>query len=130
MPYPIVTLSRPVTVSRITVSLIVGKHAGASAAMPLRTTSPKKLLAIVALFVPPTGSNLFKGLTSVGESNGVIRCRLIAPDDHVDIERIELYAAARSSGVLGGAQSGSGAEKGVENNFASKVPVVEREVAR
>jgi hypothetical protein len=67
-------------------------------------------LAIVAHFVPPTGSNLFKGLVSVGESNGITRGRLIAPDNHVDIERIEFNAAARSSGVLGGEQSGSGAE--------------------
>jgi hypothetical protein len=61
----------------------------------------------------------FEGRASVSESNGVTRCRLIAPDDDIDIERIELDPAAHPPGTLGGEQSGPGAEEGIENNFTT-----------
>jgi hypothetical protein len=67
----------------------------------------------------PTIGEFFEGLTRVGESNEVTRCGLIAPDDDVDIERIELDPAAHAPGVLGSYQSRPGAEEGVENNFTT-----------
>jgi hypothetical protein len=72
---------------------------------------------IIALFVPPAGSQLFKWLTSVRDGNGCTCCRLVPPDDDVDINRIKLNAAVRSSSVLAGKQSRPGAEERVENNL-------------
>src|SRR6516164_6605684 len=63
---------------------------------------PHGLLASVAAFVTPAGRDRCERLTSVGEDNGCARCRLIAPDDDVDVERIELDAIAHPPGILGG----------------------------
>jgi hypothetical protein len=49
--------------------------------------------ATPALGVTPAGRNRCEGLTRVGEDSGCARCCLIAPDNLVDVERIELDAA-------------------------------------
>src|SRR5262249_27890355 len=49
----------------------------------------------------PAGRNRCEGLTCVGEDSGCACCRLIAPDGEVDVERIELDAAAHPPGILG-----------------------------
>jgi len=54
------------------------------------------------LVVTPAGRNVFEGLTSVRQSNGCAGRRLIAADNDVNIERIELHAAAYPSSILGG----------------------------
>jgi len=77
------------------------------------------LLASVAFFVTPAARDRCEGLTRVGEDNGCARCRLIASDDDIDLERIELDAATHPSGTLGGYQGRPGAEEGVENNIAT-----------
>ena len=59
------------------------------------------------------------GSPRVREDNGFARCRLIAPDDYVDVERIELDAAAHPPGVLGSHKGRPRAEEGVENNLAT-----------
>jgi hypothetical protein len=69
---------------------------------------PQELLASVAVLVAPAGLNRCEGLTSVGEDSGCVCCRLIAPDDDVDVERIELDAAAHPAGTLGGYQGRPG----------------------
>jgi hypothetical protein len=54
---------------------------------------PERLLASVAFVVTPAGRNRCEGLARVGEDSGCARCCLIAPDNLVDVERIELDAA-------------------------------------
>ena len=78
-----------------------------------------RLLASDAFFVTPAGRNRCERLTSVGEDNGCARCRLIASDDDVDVERIELDTAAHPPGILGRHKGRPRAEEGVENNLAT-----------
>ena len=72
-----------------------------------------KLLAdtqILALLLPPvvdrlvtsSGRYLFEGFVRVGENDVCPRCRLIAPNDDIDIEWIELDTAAYPTGIFGG----------------------------
>ena len=63
---------------------------------------PQKLVAFVALVVMPAGRYLFEGLARVGENNGSARFRLIALDNDIDVEWIELDAAAHPPGILRG----------------------------
>jgi len=53
-------------------------------------TTALALLIVSNFFVAPSGRDDCEGLTRVGEDRGLARCRLIAPDDDVDIEGIEL----------------------------------------
>jgi hypothetical protein len=76
-------------------------------------------VTFVALVVTPAGRYLFEGLARVGENNGSARFRLIASDNDIDVEWIELDAAAHPPGILGGDESRPGAEEGVENNLAT-----------
>ena len=55
----------------------------------------------IAVFIPPAARDRCEGLTRVGEDNGCARCCLIAPDDDVDVEWIELDTAAHPPGILG-----------------------------
>jgi hypothetical protein len=50
----------------------------------------------------------------------------VAPDNDVDMDRIELDRAARPPSVLDGEQSRPGAEEWVENNFRGAVSALER----
>jgi hypothetical protein len=85
-----------------------------------------RLVAFVTLVVTSAGRYLFEGLAGVGENNNSAGCRLIAPDDDIDVEWIELDAAAHPPGILGGDKSRPGAEEGVENNFATVCQVDQR----
>jgi hypothetical protein len=73
---------------------------------------PQKLVAFVALVVTPAGRYLFEGLARVAENSGGARFRLIAPDNDIDVEWIELDATAHPTGILGGDQSRPGSEEG------------------
>src|SRR5258705_10635105 len=77
------------------------------------------LVAFVTLVVTPAGRYLFEGLARVGENNGSARFRLIASDNDIDVEWIQLDAAAHPPGILGGDESRPGAEARVENNIAN-----------
>src|ERR1700738_5624214 len=87
---------------------------------------PQKLVAFVALVVTPAGRSLFEGLARIGENNGSARFRLIASDNDIDVEWIELDAAAHSPCILGGDESRPGAEEGVEHNLATVCQVDQR----
>ena len=56
---------------------------------------PQKLVAFVALVVTPAGCYLSEGLARVGENNGSARFRLIASDNDIDVEWIELDTRGR-----------------------------------
>src|SRR6476620_6707457 len=87
---------------------------------------PQKLVAFVALVVTPAGCYLFEGLARVGENNGSARFGLIASDNDIDVEWIELDAAAHPPGILRGDESRPGAKEGVENNLATVCQVDQR----
>jgi hypothetical protein len=94
--------------------------------LPLVNVFPQKLAAFVALVVTPAGCYLFEGLARVGENNGSARFRLIASDNDIDVEWIELDAAAHPPGILRGDESRPGAKEGVENNLATVCQVDQR----
>ena len=72
------------------------------------------------------GRYLFEGLASVGENYGYACCRLITPNDDIDLEWIELNAAAHPTGILGGDQGRPGVEEGIENNLTTVCQVDQR----
>src|SRR5262249_20201973 len=78
------------------------------------------------LVMTPAGRYLFEGRASVGENNGCARFRLIASNNDVDVEWIELDAAAHPSSILGSDQGRPRAEKRVENNLATVCQVDQR----
>src|ERR1700738_4843583 len=86
---------------------------------------PQKLVTFVALVVTPAGRYLFEGLARVGENNGSARFRLIASDNDIDVEWIELDAAAHPPGILGGDGGRSGAGEGIGENLPPVFQVVQ-----
>src|ERR1043165_8569553 len=59
----------------------------------------------------PTRDSVDRGLAGKG---------LPAPDNGVDVNRVELDAVADSSGALGGDQSGSASQEAVENYISPR----------
>ena len=92
---------------------------GASGSQRVRKSFPARILASVVAFVTPAARDRCEGLSRVGEDNGCARCCLIAPDDDVDVEWIELDTAAHPPGILGSHKCRPRAEEGVENNLAT-----------
>src|SRR5258706_2097287 len=66
---------------------------------------PQKLVAFVALVVTTAGRYLFDGLARVGENNGSARFRLIASDNDIDVERIQVDALGHTPRALADAES-------------------------
>ena len=60
----------------------------------------------------PSGRYLFEGRARVGENNGCARFRLIASNNDIDVEWIELHAAAYPPGILGSDQGRPRAKEG------------------
>jgi hypothetical protein len=59
------------------------------------------LLAFVADLIAPPVRDLFEGLGSLCKNGDLVRYRLIAPDDNVDVEWVEFNAAAYPPCILG-----------------------------
>jgi hypothetical protein len=59
------------------------------------------LLAFVAHLIAPPVRDLFEGLGSICKNGDLVRYRLIAPDDNVDVEWVEFNAAAYPPCILG-----------------------------
>src|SRR5215467_12453249 len=78
------------------------------------------------LVITPAGRYLFEGRASVGKNNGCARCRLVASNNDIDVEWIELDAAAHPPGILGSDQGRPRAEEGVQNNLAAVCQVDQR----
>ena len=62
---------------------------------------------------------LAKSLASLFQNRGVAGFGLVTVEDDVDIERIELDAAAASTGALGGNQGRARPEEWVHDDFPS-----------
>ena len=60
-----------------------------------------------------------EGLAGLGEDREAARGGLVAPNDHVDIERIDLDPAADTTRGLGGDEGRAGAEKRVDDDVAA-----------
>jgi len=58
------------------------------------------------LVLAPAGREVLEGLVGLGENGGGAGCRLIASDNNIDIERIELDATAHPIGFIGGDEGG------------------------
>ena len=78
------------------------------------------------LLVTPAGGYLFEGRASVGKNNGCARFRLIALNNDIDVEWIELYAAAHPPGIFGSDQGRPRAEKGIQNDLATVCQIDQR----
>ena len=88
--------------------------------VPMRPTGSRTRSSRLA------GRDLLEGLAGVGENSGNPCFRLIASDNDIDVEGIELDAAAQPPGILGRDESQSGAEEGIENNLATVCQVDQR----
>jgi hypothetical protein len=69
--------------------------------IPAQARRETALAAFVTPVVTSAGRYRLEGLARVGENNSSAGCRLLAPDNEIDVEWIELDAAAHSPGVLG-----------------------------
>ena len=58
-------------------------------------------LAFVAHLIAPPVRDLFEGLGSICKNGDLVRHRLKAPDDNVDVEWVEFNAAAYPPCILG-----------------------------
>ena len=79
-----------------------------------------------ALLPCPTRAKRLERLAGLDENRGLAGRRLIAPDDHVDVERIELDAATDASGLFGGDESRARPKEGVDDDIAAVGEVEER----
>jgi hypothetical protein len=83
--------------------------------------APGLLGAVEALF-----SKLVERFASLFEDRGLAGSSLVAAEDDVDVERIELDAAAASAGFLGGHQGRARAQKRVKHDIPAVGEIVER----
>jgi hypothetical protein len=58
-------------------------------------------------------------LAGLDENRLVARRQLIAPQDHIDVERIELGATADATGLVGCDECRAGAEERVDDDVAA-----------
>src|SRR5271166_1945376 len=91
-----------------------------SCAAPSTGSARGRIRALVRRRLPrPACRQRLERLAGLGEDRTVSSGGLVAPNDHVDIERIDLDAATDTTRGLGGDEDRAGAEKRVDDDVAA-----------